>query len=143
MAWLRAHVKPDELVVSTGDDLLYDVSALRITDLPNQPELAWQTMRVWAPEELLVILRAHGARWALDARHWNGRVWTSVSAILRRLVDHHPEAIAFLGKTSAVIDLDRLEAEALKATVAVDPLGRFFGPAPAGAEKDDPLNHFN
>jgi hypothetical protein len=144
-AWLRAHVARDELVFSTGDDHAYYVSQLRIAEILNQPETASATLDVWDGARLVRTLRRLGGRWVLDSRHWSGDYWTRVSRRFRQLALSHPSAIVFLGRSSAVVDLERLEEDLRESCVPAEALpwapylGSYQGDP---ADSFDVLEHF-
>lgn len=118
-AWLRLNSQADDLIVSTGDNWYYYISHLHVLGLRESPEIDQLTYGVRDPQKLVEVLSQRGVRWILDSFHWKTvdprrpTAWGLRSVMFNHLSQQFPNAIAFQGPKSRVIDLPKL-ALALK-----------------------------
>lgn len=111
LAWVRMNVSPSALVGSTGDLMLYYVSHLRVAPMTTHPILDRELSKNSFTKDL--VKRAHllGMRYVLDVDHRIKYNYSRYAEIFKFLIESHPEAVAYAGPDSRVIDLDRLTGE--------------------------------
>lgn len=126
--WLRTQAKPGELVLSTGDNQIYYLSALNVAVIPEQPELDRRTSGKRNPHDVLRTLRSFNGKLLVDSRHWSSFYWSRVAEVIGRLTFIHPEAIVVSTRSSDVYDLERLEREVYQSCMKpqLDPLAEIY-----------------
>ncbi|OFZ54385.1 MAG: hypothetical protein A2428_12990 [Bdellovibrionales bacterium RIFOXYC1_FULL_54_43] len=110
-AWLRMNAQPEDLIVSTGDQLFYYISHLNVSSLDADPALDQILHSSGETNRLLRTLRLAGVRYVLDVRYWTRRFYNAKGAFFGQLVEDHPEALVYAGNDSFVVDFHRLMAE--------------------------------
>jgi hypothetical protein len=96
-------------VLSSGDDLIYFVQNLNFAVLTTHPVLDRRTSGLHRADEIFRTIRRYGARYLLESRSWYGPYMSPVAGRLAPLLYAHPEAIAFAGVSSFVVDLKKLD----------------------------------
>jgi hypothetical protein len=107
-AWLRMNAKPEEKIVSTGDNQLYYLPHFSVIIIPEDPALDKLFSTLENPMTAVKALRARGAKFLLDSEYYSHRYWGRAAFILDKAVSSHPETIVFKGRASRVIDLEKL-----------------------------------
>jgi hypothetical protein len=115
-AWLRmAPLAPSEVIFSTADNQTYYVSHLPMVNLRDNSRVDTALHQEADPAAWIRRMRDWGGRYLLDTLHFNSLpnhqliYWGDYSVRLQDLLLSHPEAWAFQGVDSWVIDLTRLE----------------------------------
>jgi hypothetical protein len=117
LAWIRNHVPPDQLIVTSGFNQVYYISHLNFSIVPEQPLLDQQTALELDPKSILRTLRTHDARFLLDVQHWTKRNWNPIAYRIKTLAFEHTSSIIFTGRDAIVIDLVKLEELSLQSCV--------------------------
>jgi hypothetical protein len=119
-AWLRMNAVRGEPVYTTGDNTLYYLAGLEVRPGFDDPEVSRGTDRVFSLRSLVPVLRGFGFRYALDTDHWDKLHWGPEAYLLAGAQGAYPEAVAYAGPNSRVIDLAVLEQSLARACVARD-----------------------
>jgi len=116
-AWLRRHADFTTPIFSTGDNQLYYISSLPISPIRDDFKIAQEIGLHPSAETLIEKLHSLGFRYAIDTAHWQQRYWTFHSMLLDTATSFHPEALAYEGQNSKVIDLHVLLASMKEACI--------------------------
>ena len=111
LAWLRLNAKPSDFIVTTGFQLLYYVSHLNATAIVNDPVLDAEISSISDIPTAVQAMRKHGARYLLDVAKWDSRFYWAIGPVMAQAADEHPDAVAYAGNDSFILDLEKLSAE--------------------------------
>jgi hypothetical protein len=122
-AWLRlnaeypiqANLNGSIPIITTGESQGYYLSSLPVTSILENAEINRLIDPLVTIEALSQALSSKGFRYILDTRHPEQGAWSFQSLILSDIVFKFPEAIAYQGKTSRVIDLKVIQESEMKA----------------------------
>ncbi|HUP58472.1 MAG TPA: hypothetical protein VM598_13520 [Bdellovibrionota bacterium] len=108
LTWLRLNMSPGDRTVTTGFQLTYYVSHLKVLAIANEPLLDEAVSGLTDPHLLVSRLRELGVRYVLDVAKWNARYYWKLGWVIDQLASEYPEAIAYEGPDSFVLDLAKV-----------------------------------
>jgi hypothetical protein len=111
LAWLRLNMVPGDRAVTTGYQLMYYVSHLDVGTIQNEPGIDEALYGLTDPALVVRRLRGFGVRYVVDVFKWDSRYYWPIAWIIDDLASAFPQAIAYQGKDSFVLDLERLAPE--------------------------------
>jgi hypothetical protein len=111
LAWLRLNMQPGDRALTTGYQMLYYVSHLKVAAMANEPSIDETASRLTDPVLMTRRLREFGVRYVLDVRKWDARYFWRSGSTFDRIASLYPEAIAYEGPDSFIVDLRKLAPE--------------------------------